>query len=850
MLKLLYRIIILVFVFIGSLYYFSKDIKEEVFQTDKKTVEMAKASFPVVNILLDDVLINELHGYGSNINANLIRESITPITVEQNFTVLIDEGGNEVRRVIYEIREVNNNKLVETETINALEYIGENKSAKIRIKQELAEYTEYAVKITLVTSESKKMNYYTRIKKLPASYYKEKLDFVMEFHESIMDKEKAEGMIAYLEPKANADNSSFSYVNINSSFDMVSYKDLEPKVMKEAIPKITEINEDLALVELTFIVSCETEYGTEYYHVRELFRVRYTSSRMYLLNYERTMETIFNSDYISLSKNEYKLGITSEIDMEVEAKSGNSKIAFVRQRELWYYNLTEETAVKVFSFRQEDSDYIRDNYDQHDVRILKMDDDGNISFMVYGYMNRGVYEGQVGIVLYQYYSLENRIEELVYIPITIPYEILKEEINNFSYMNEQKIFYFAMNHKIYSYNLITKGLTVIAENVFEDKLVFSKDLHYIAYQDNGDPKESRNIQILDLETGSIKTISAKNSQERIGILGSIDDNIIYGYVNVGEIIMGIQGNLIVPMNKIEIADYTGRVLKTYEKEDYYVTSVSVHENIITLERVTKVTKNGEAEFVLVESDNILNKATTVSKPVEITKRITDKMKTEYYLSLPEGYVLEKKPVLKHSVNTIIHEDTTLRLSNTEMVFKGYMIYSYGKVLGIYDDLGEAVTTAYEAEGTVVDKDQRIVWERLIRSNTVDISNSMTKINTNSQKNSLMAAAQMLITHGLGNVSVKDENLTSSQLNSYLEGYFEDSLLNLTGASLEEVLYYSIQRRPIIAMKNHQEAVVIVGYDPYNITVYDPGQNRTMKIGLKDSAAMFKAGGNIFISYLK
>ena len=36
--------------------------------------------------------------------------------------------------------------------------------------------------------------------------------------------------------------------------------------------------------------------------------------------------------------------------------------------------------------------------------------------MVYGYMNRGEYEGRVGIVLYRYDSLFDRIEEQIYIP--------------------------------------------------------------------------------------------------------------------------------------------------------------------------------------------------------------------------------------------------------------------------------------------------------------------------------------------------------------------------------------------------------------------------------------------------
>ena len=60
-----------------------------------------------------------------------------------------------------------------------------------------------------------------------------------------------------------------------------------------------------------------------------------------------------------------------------------------------------------------------------------MDAEGNVNFMVYGYMNRGQYEGRVAIVLYKYIRADQRIEELVYIPVDEPYQRLKENMGNF-----------------------------------------------------------------------------------------------------------------------------------------------------------------------------------------------------------------------------------------------------------------------------------------------------------------------------------------------------------------------------------------------------------------------------------
>jgi hypothetical protein len=613
MLKLLYRGIILLCIFVGSFYYFSKDMKEEIPEM-QQTIKMDETTFPILTIRLGDEYLNVLHGYSNNLNANIVRESITPIDSNQSFEAIIDGKGNDVKRVIYELRAVSDNKLIETDTINALEKEGELKTARIKFKEVLNDNTEYAVKITLITSESKKMSYYTRVKRIGMSYYKEKMDFIMDFHNSLMNKNRAEDIIAYLEPQSSADNSSLSYVDIHSSFDLISWGNLKPQVMGEVVPTINEINSDAASISLNYIISGKTDTGVELYAVKEFYRVRYTSTRMYLLNYERTMEAYFDPTLASLSKSEFKIGITNSSDTKLFTSTDRNKLSFVRQKELWLYNLSENKIVKVFAFRQDDTDYVRDIYNEHDVRVLNMDDEGNIDFMVYGYMNRGVYEGRVCIVFYKYYIGEDRIEEVLYIPMDITYQLLKEEVENFSYVNKQDVFYFNFNDTIYSYNLITKSLSNIASDITSNNYVVSTSKHYIAWENNKDARETTSINILDLETGEKGEIVA-NSSDRINLLGEIDNNIIYGFAKAADISRAADGNLSIPMYKIEIADATTKVLKEYKKSGYYVTNTSVEGNVITLERVKKA-EDGQYEST--STDNILNKVSQTSKAFEVT----------------------------------------------------------------------------------------------------------------------------------------------------------------------------------------------------------------------------------------
>ena len=108
---------------------------------------------------------------------------------------------------------------------------------------------------------------------------------------------------------------------------------------------------------------------------------------IYLLDYNRDLQEVFISRSVMDQKG-ILLGIVPE-DVPYETNKQDSILAFVQNRTLWMYNKKNEELTKVFSFAEEDTQDVRSLNDQHAVRIISMDDHGNIAFAVYGYMNRG-----------------------------------------------------------------------------------------------------------------------------------------------------------------------------------------------------------------------------------------------------------------------------------------------------------------------------------------------------------------------------------------------------------------------------------------------------------------------------
>ena len=72
----------------------------------------------------------------------------------------------------------------------------------------------------------------------------------------------------------------------------MTWKDLQVKIVGDVIPTIKEISSEFASIVLKYIVSIDTPSGEEYFYVDEFYWVRYSTSRMYLLKYERTMKSV------------------------------------------------------------------------------------------------------------------------------------------------------------------------------------------------------------------------------------------------------------------------------------------------------------------------------------------------------------------------------------------------------------------------------------------------------------------------------------------------------------------------------------------------------------------------------
>lgn len=837
-----YRILYLVVVFFAAALFFGSRLGETMFAEGTETVEMGETEFPTVSVLTCGEEINCLYGYSSNLDTILNREDMIPVDESGIFELKIKEYDMIIRRLKYEILDVSSEAEVDSGTINAFDKQEDHKLVRIKLKADLKAGTEYAVKITLINNVGKRMYYYFRIKQYENPQLSEKLNFIREFGENTRSADTAdnEAIIPYLETQAGTAEDTLGYVDIHSNYRLVAWGGLAPTLVTEPVISVTEFYDEIMTAVVRYCVSIDIGYGEEVYYVKEHFRIRYLGDVVHLLNYERYTETLFDPASASLSQSELKIGITAGDDVELYPNSDHSMVAFVRNGGLYCYSLADNTISTVFSSLTGMTDRMYGQQEVYDIHVVKMEENGDITFLVSGYMNRGVYEGRVGLFVYRYFHTEERLEELIYVPVNTTYQILKEELGEFAYLNNYDVFYFMIDRSLYAYNLITEELKEIASGIKDEDYVYSVTGRYIAYQEQG---QTNRVNILYPETGNVAELLPEEG-EYIKLLDRSDENLICGYGKMEEQVRKEDGSVVYAMYKVRISSATGQLKKEYQKEGYYVQGASADGNVIRLDRLVR---DKEGNYEETDSDYILNQDKTSAGKISLSERVTERLLTEQYISFPSDFVMEELPNVTEVLYTVVEEDTTLRINEMETEKEEYYTYYYGMIDGIYESAADAILAADEKVGTVINEEGKIVWERGVKAASASVD-AISGVRSTEDVNTIQAAIKMMLSAKGVTVDITKAEATQP-LKTVMERYTKSRVVILTGATLDEVLYFVWKGQPVLAMKESGEAVVITSYTAREVAYYDPAKGRQVTASLETAETLFEEGGRIFISFL-
>lgn len=825
------KIGVLAVVFIAALIGFSFWINRG--SADMAT-DMDAATLPIISFMTEGKESNMLVGHKQEMNVVSMRDTIAVCDDEESLTVKIDYNDSGYDTLKYEVYTLDGNELLYENTVKQVKT-----EANLTFKEVLKKDEEAVLKLILTKGDSA-LYYYTRIVKDNDYHVKECLEYVQELHTNMLKKQNEDAVKKVMESSSEGDNSTLQHVTIHSDLDHSMWGDLTPELVGDLQFEIKETKAAYTSVLLKYQVKCAGDNNEEeLYNVKEFFKVSYGTERIYLLEYDRTMEEIFNTSNVVLSSKGVILGIADE-NLNYKVNDDGTIVAFVQANELWNYNKDEDAFTLVFSFAESEKDDVRNHTDNHSIQLLSMENDGSMTFSVCGYMNRGVHEGESGIAIYYYNFPGNVVEEEAFIPSTESSLVIEEELNELAFYNkEQDTLYVMVDGTLLKVGLEEDERTVLIEGLQHGQYVTSDDGKLLAYQKMED---GQNItEIWDFAKDRKSEISV-NSGEFVIPLGFVGSDFVYGVSKTEDAGIDALGSSVQGMSRLEIRNEKNKVVKTYQKDGIYILGATIGSNQITLKQGTK---SGNVYKETAE-DYITNNEASANELIQLDSYWTDLKQTQYRLAFSKGIKDKKARTMK--TKQVLQESPTVLELEEDAATEYFYVYGHGEQAGIFENAGDAIELADALSGVVISPNQNYAWEdgnRVSWYRNFEVS----RFTPNAGETTLAACVRKVLAYEGEKVDVATE-LGTSSVEEIMEKYLKTEVMQFRGGSSKDMFYLIDKGVPVIALKDGSSAILLIGYDAKTVTYVEPSSGSIFTSTIEKVDEMLAGSGRTFIAYVR
>ena len=782
------NIAVLLAVFIAGVLFFGKFMNSEVTESAS---DLLDSTLPVVCVKNENYRTGLMYGSAGSMDPMHVRDVLIPMTTEREITLSVKPFGNEINAVSFTVAAPDTGEVIETRKMTAV------------------------CRSPAPVSRRLPAGPRNRRRELIPDRY---LQFVDYFYKKCIESPGATELSAYLETDTTVTNTSLAETDITSSVAQITFGNLAPKLVREGIPTIREISPAACTLTNEYLISADFDGTVKYYRVSEFYRLRYGTSRMMLLNFTRTMEQVFDGSDGSITADGIMLGVVPR-GVEFSQSPDGSITVFTACGALWAYDEGENTLSLVYApSRAGDVPDEREDHDDFIYRVQRVTDEGNIDFAVIGYMNRGTNEGRTGIAAMKYTSERRFVEETAFIDVNVGFEELKADTDRLFYLAKDGRIFAYLDNTLYRFDPADAQMKAVLTDIVPDCFVSSSTGAMCAWADSMSPTAADTLTVLNLESEKKRTVSAE-AGEQLRCVGFINEDFIYGIALAEEITAYPSEEILFPMHEIRIEAFTGERIKTYTPEGMRVVGTKIKEGLVELTRFYKTENGWEAA----PADNIMNnrKSQTTAEAASSTDSRTG---TAVTLTLPS-----KRRSLSPMIGSFRMKSLDGGAKFTvQYTFNGslpsYYVYGGGELLAVLTSPSEATLLADEHVGTVLDSEGRYIYERANRKTKTELANE----------------------------DIPEAFLSGTFSASQLQAAVPEGVrvLNLSGCSLDMVLYEVSMGRAVAARMADGTATVIVGYDGYNTKLYNFEDGSHYYMGLNDSRASFEAGGNVFVTYVE
>lgn len=768
---------------------------------------------PVAYVEMNGIRMNPMHAYVQDMGDRAERDAITVLPADRQLKLLIEEYSSMVVTIQYEIRSLDLKNLIESGSVTEITRENGTAEAVLPIQNLIQKDQEYLLSLALDTGEQV-LHYYTRILWTDQNYAQEMISLAQSFTQKSFDYEAAKDLTAYLESNDTADNSSLGHVDIQSSFSQLTWRETGMELLGDMEIWLKECAGVMSEVQIRYTTKRILEDGSEeYYQNEDNYVFRYDPQRIFIMDFDRVTNEIFTASTQNFADNRLILGITNEEFLQTMYSDSEQFIAFRTADSIWRYDQKGKSCVNVFSYLSE-AEYsgARAIHPEHQMKILNCKNNGDVDFLVYGYLNRGRHEGYNGIVYYTYDNSADTIIENFFIPIADNYEKIEYNVNKLAYISKKDMLFLYHEGCIYGIDINSMETITVVAGLEEGEFAVSAEGNLIAWQ-NRNENGNDSITLMDLKQDQSSVIQEEEAD--VKVLGFIGEDLVYGICSSHEEVKTEKEDL--PIQELKIVDASLNELSSYYKDGYYLSGIRVDENRIHLDLSVM---QADGSLMVNGNDTIIaNQEQENSNIRGISSYISSDKGKIYYISIQD---LNGKMVSRSAPETISYENTSsleLNVQNTEDATPVFDAYALGHYIGSSQSLKEAVDMAYEGQGYVLDEANRIVWNRTDKETIVTVKNPQ----------QLGMQMQQLLESNGNRQYQRSDNLI---------------LMNAEGMDLNSILYYVGKGTPVLTSEP-QGIRWITAYDQFNITIMNPQDGTKVLMGKNDAENYFASLGYPF-----
>ena len=776
---------------------------------------MGESKLPYLYVKMGDKKINPLHGFYQEMDGLSIRDSIAALPYDRELTLVADGEKYSIESAHYDIRSLDGSELIEKDRKAELEKKDKEIKITLPIQNLIQEGKEYQLRLTLDMGENS-LYYYSRIILGKDKMAEEMLSLGENFTRKSFSKSEARAFSTYLESDDTMDNSDLSHVNLHSSFQQITWGDTAMVLDGEPEVCLKEINGIMGLVQVRYSSKANDQSGhTRRFFNEDNFVMRYDSQRIYLMDFDRQSTEIFDGQSFRFEGKEILLGVDRAEKIQAKYSDNKTFYAFSKGNTLYRLN-TEGSLTRIFSYITEENDSFRGDFLSHGIRLMDVKTNGDVDFLVYGYISRGRHEGYTGIVFYTYDNSENTVVENFFLPLKENKEELEESLNRLSYHAGNKMFYLYYEGTIYGIDTNSFEVLTMASSLQKTELSSADNGQYLAYEEKDLESElSQTVTFRNLKSDKSQNIVEEN--KRFSVIGFIEDDLVLG---VSDKEQGTEWNPQgeIPVEEIRIIGADLKTKLSYKKDKLYFSNFTIVGNQLRFDEYTH-DENGYAYF---GKDSVLSNKEEVeeNKLFPLLKQQGEFGKVYVLPFLGKN---TEKITMQNPEKFSIEKAGSIELSRNKMTDKAvFLAYSLGHYRGSYQNMETAISAVYDNFGYILNKKQEILWNRTDRPSVF-----------------IGKAREDEVTDFIAQIPDLRSSIESDG----------GEILNLYGVNLNAALYYTAKGYPLM-IRVDENWELITGYNGSQITSYLLGGSGSPNLMKKeDAVARYETVHNAFFAFL-